>query len=723
MSKREGEGILLIMDGFDEMPTEVASDQDRLIMKLIDGTCLPRAARLVTSRPSSLHHKCFPQEYRHVEILGFTDESKVKFAESAFQSQPAVLDHFKKFIFSNPVINSLMYLPVNCAIIAQVYKDIQRMGQDIMPKTMTQLYTTLILVLIKRHLINIGRWDENSSVPSNLKYLPEDIYTDLQRVSELAFDGLLKKDVQLVFTDDDDVVHHLGLMNEVTEMYVCKGARTSYSFLHLSIQEFLAACHVSIHPELNSMVCSHITHSEHHHSHPHNILLRRIHPHFEMFVRFIFGIIGPIASEINFLLDLQKVINRTTLFHCLYEAQNPDSMSMFIKPSERQHINFTLSSLDLYVYGYILFHAPVQYTVNTFASSDMLVSSLADHGSDHKILGSISELCLNGKLGEHSILNSLPFCVTKHMTTLYVKSILNSSIPVFSQWLATLSDLNKLILGYEEPCEDDHLLYQSLQSLTKLRILDIDCFGFSSKGAQEFSKVVANRFTLIMLKYHRLYSSKINMFELDSVVEAVLSSSTVTFLQAHFPFLVSNKTKISDISMSAKISDPLEMQRCHASLISLACYSGVIPLKFNIYITQISILKDFVTLWNLLHSINTMVELSVEIVTLYIRRHSSYHSSLSRALRRDVSVPLRKSQSLNDLSTSSCNCLDYYKSCPDLLEMQSLHNMHPKLRKSLASYKLYYERQCDFIEIELKNHYKVHERHYMIEYVNSSVQA
>ncbi len=67
---------------------------------LIDGTCLPRATRLVSSRPSSLHHKkCFPQEYRHIEILGFTDdESKVKFAESAFQSEPDVLDHFKKLI-------------------------------------------------------------------------------------------------------------------------------------------------------------------------------------------------------------------------------------------------------------------------------------------------------------------------------------------------------------------------------------------------------------------------------------------------------------------------------------------------------------------------------------------------------------------------------------------------------------------------------------------------
>ncbi len=289
--KREGEGILLVLDGFDEMPPEVASDQDRFIMKLIDGTCLPRATRLVSSRTSSLHQlkKIFPREYRHIEILGFTDdESKMKFAESTFQSEPDVVDHFKKFIFSNPVINSLMYLPVNCAIIAQVYKDIRRMGQDLMPKTTTQLYTTLIRVLIRRHLIKIGKWDANSKVPRNLKDLPEDTYADLRKVSELAYNGLFKKNVQLVFTDDDDVIaesfHHLGLMNEVKEMYVCDGAQSSYSFLHLSIQEFLAAWHVSNHPELSTKILSDIQLVYY------GVMMR---PHFEMFFRFLFGIIGP----------------------------------------------------------------------------------------------------------------------------------------------------------------------------------------------------------------------------------------------------------------------------------------------------------------------------------------------------------------------------------------------------------------------------------------------
>ena len=52
--------------------------------------------RLVSSRPSALHYKnSFPDDHRHIEILGFTDERKVEFAERAFEREPDVLVHSK----------------------------------------------------------------------------------------------------------------------------------------------------------------------------------------------------------------------------------------------------------------------------------------------------------------------------------------------------------------------------------------------------------------------------------------------------------------------------------------------------------------------------------------------------------------------------------------------------------------------------------------------------
>ncbi len=52
-------------------------------------------------------------------------------------------------------------------------------------------------------MIERGEWDSYHRIPTSLKDLPEEVTTDLKRVSELAYRGLLEEDVQLVFTDSD----------------------------------------------------------------------------------------------------------------------------------------------------------------------------------------------------------------------------------------------------------------------------------------------------------------------------------------------------------------------------------------------------------------------------------------------------------------------------------------------------------------------------------------
>ena len=379
--RREGEGVLLIFDGFDEMPTSIVQDKDSLLMELISGTSLPRATRLVTSRPSALHHKeeCFPQKFRHIEILGFTsDESKVRYAMLAFESEPEVLASFKKFVFSNPIIKSLMYIPVNCAIISQVYKDIRR-SRKLMPKTMTQLYSTLIPVLIKRYMIEKGEWDSHHGIPSDLEDFPKDIVLSLNSVSELAYNGLLKEDIQLVFTESDvgEGFQHLGLLSETKEMYVCEGAVSSYSFLHLSIQEFLAAWHVKCHPELKLA------------SNP--LLIKKNKPFFSFprylttFGYFIAGMIG-YADLIDFDLLFYNI--PSFLVMCMYEAQDCSQLSsdrcLHIDPS---------NPMEMYAFGYVLVHAPIQWHLDCRVPFDILASSLSDHASSiDKIQGSIVEL-------------------------------------------------------------------------------------------------------------------------------------------------------------------------------------------------------------------------------------------------------------------------------------------------------------------------------------------
>lgn len=175
VSRCDGEGVLLILDGFDEMPESVVTNKDALIMQLISGVYLPRSTRLLTSRPSVLQHKdyCLPHRYQHVQILGFSAQSRTQYISLALESDPDMLKTSLENFISSPIVSSLMYIPVICAIVVQVCKDIGKFRK--VPKTMTELYSTLVLVLIRRHMIETGKWKRQSKVPTDLSSLSPEI--------------------------------------------------------------------------------------------------------------------------------------------------------------------------------------------------------------------------------------------------------------------------------------------------------------------------------------------------------------------------------------------------------------------------------------------------------------------------------------------------------------------------------------------------------------------
>ena len=735
--KCEGEGVLFILDGFDEMPS-VIRKENSLVMRLISGSCLPKATRLVTSRPSALK-SYFPQGFRHVEVCGFTDECKVRFAEIAFKSEPKVLAHFKDFIFSNPVINSLMYIPVNCAIIAQVYKDIRK-SRELMPKTMTQLYTILTLVLIRRHMISSGKWDEGTRVPSSLKDLPESVSIDLKRVSQLAYSGLFKEDVQLVFTDSDvgEGFQHLGLMNTVKEMYVCEGAATSYSFLHLSIQEFLAAWYVSCHSDLVDEASSKIVSQS-----------GQVIPHLRVFGQFLCGIVGynekifqGIPTQFSYLL------------HCLYEIRDISELKLDIKTSLLRLYN----PLDVYVFGYCLVHVPIQCkTVYIHTSLEMLVYSLSEHTKKNGgTLGTIKDLHIHVYHSVHvsSKLTSLTKYFPKfHINSLTLRDISSPLVPVLSDWISKSSPgLTSIALTFSKSCEDDYLLYQSIQHITNLEKFSLVCFTPSQKGVQELCKIISTSSTLTELRlqcypallgevvkplpYKR--SKLFTSYELYPVLQAALSSSIISTLETNFGYRVcTNAGSIEHVtlelipstSLSSKIH-PLEVLRSFQYLSCIAEMNSIKSIRAQTHSIDDILLAMPHFCCNYIMSLNDSLRHSMENLkfagsryfTPDIKSNPPFRDCMARALRRDPAVPrhnLKRSQSLCDLRTlhsphrhqqhdSSRPLSSYgwrhiplkkhrlfppillYQSCPDMLEMQALQNMHPLLQKALRCYQLYY---------------------------------
>ena len=240
---KEGKGVLFILDGYDELPLKLR--HQGLLLKLLNGEILPKCSILVTSRSSAtkdLHMACSPQILRHVEILGFTQECITEYADSIFSAEHETLKDFLLCISPsiNPIINSLMYIPLNAAIIVHIYRNSRRKGCPI-PKTLTQVYTQLCLTLLQRYTesvdpnVNTGLYEFSD--------LPFIYYNNFLKLAQLAFEQFERHNVVFYSPDVPKELVHFGFLDSVPALY--GGGGVSYNFLHFTLQEFLAAYHIT----------------------------------------------------------------------------------------------------------------------------------------------------------------------------------------------------------------------------------------------------------------------------------------------------------------------------------------------------------------------------------------------------------------------------------------------------------------------------------------------
>ena len=105
-------------------------------MNFITGRELPEATVLITSRPWAsefLHWGCRRHISQHIQILGFTQANIQFYLESTMANDPLLLAGLKKYISCYPHINSLMYIPLNCAIVVEVYRN-SRKDETLVPQ-------------------------------------------------------------------------------------------------------------------------------------------------------------------------------------------------------------------------------------------------------------------------------------------------------------------------------------------------------------------------------------------------------------------------------------------------------------------------------------------------------------------------------------------------------------------------------------------------------------
>ena len=261
---------ILIFDGLDEFNTDSDCLNDlpppthpdipmspiSLFSKLIYGHFLPEATVVVTSRPIANKFYSKFNFDRTVEIIGFTEDRIEEFVTKFCHShdrddfKPEIWNHIKS---SSDLLNSC-YIPVNCWIVVTIL--FERVQADptneieSLPTTLTDLYQAAVTHLDENHFRKIGGQSSEEAI---------------KILQSLAFKGI--EHMQLIFDSKsfDEQMKQSGLLNSLSNPH--SQAQTQFCFIHLTIQEFLAARHVieMFSPEkIKDFIFSHIKSSKWH---------------------------------------------------------------------------------------------------------------------------------------------------------------------------------------------------------------------------------------------------------------------------------------------------------------------------------------------------------------------------------------------------------------------------------------------------------------------------
>ncbi|XP_035863019.1 NLR family CARD domain-containing protein 3-like isoform X7 [Sander lucioperca] len=254
-----GSKVLFIFDGLDESRlsldfnnNEAVSDVTQkssvnvLLTNLIQGKLLPSALVWITSRPAAANQIPPACVDRVTEVRGFTDAQKEEYFRKRVSDEELssrIISHIK----TSRSLHIMCLIPVFCWITATVLDHMLTTDQrGELPKTLTDMYSHFLLVQTKRKKLKYAEGHETS--PQELTEADREV---LLKLGRLAFEQLEKgnimfyqEDLERCGLDVTEASLYSGVCSEIFKRESVIFQKTVYCFVHLSVQEFLAAVYL-----------------------------------------------------------------------------------------------------------------------------------------------------------------------------------------------------------------------------------------------------------------------------------------------------------------------------------------------------------------------------------------------------------------------------------------------------------------------------------------------
>ncbi|XP_073320418.1 protein NLRC3-like [Pagrus major] len=251
--------LLFIFDGLDESRlsldfknNEVVSDVIQessvsvLLTNLIKGKLLPSALVWITSRPAAANQIPPSRVDRVTAVRGFTDTQKEEYFRRRFSDEDLssrIISHIK----TSRSLHIMCLIPVFCWITATVLDHMFTTAQrGELPKTLTDMYSHFLLVQTKRKQQKYDEGRETS--PQELTEADREV---LLKLGRLAFEHLetgnimfYQEDLERCGLDVTEASVYSGVCTEIFRRESVIFQKTVYCFVHLSVQEFLAAVYM-----------------------------------------------------------------------------------------------------------------------------------------------------------------------------------------------------------------------------------------------------------------------------------------------------------------------------------------------------------------------------------------------------------------------------------------------------------------------------------------------
>ncbi|XP_056448672.1 NACHT, LRR and PYD domains-containing protein 12-like isoform X1 [Gadus chalcogrammus] len=304
--------VVFILDGLDEsrLPLDFQSNKtwtdvtkltsvDVLLTNLIRGNLLPSARIWITTRPAAANQ--IPAECVDMvtEVRGFTDQQKEEYFRKRFREEKlasTIISHVKKL----RNLHIMCHIPVFCWITATVLEDILKTSKrdEEVPKTVTQMYSHFLRV----QSIQGGRkYHGRAETDSHWSSENREIIVSL---GKLAFNQLEKGN--LIFYEEDlaecdinikSASEYTGVFTQIFKEECGLYQERVFCFIHLSIQEFLAALYIFlsfINTGVNLLSEEAPTSGEdkllHFYQHAVKKALQNENGHLDLFLRFLLGL-------------------------------------------------------------------------------------------------------------------------------------------------------------------------------------------------------------------------------------------------------------------------------------------------------------------------------------------------------------------------------------------------------------------------------------------------